>query len=224
MFYDETVAIKSCEEDPYLIFDLIKENHKKVVSYIMSKKMIDINITDIDGNDLLQVLLKKGWYDLVEKNIKNKKWDVNHQNKNGDTFAHILVTIKYLNVINIIKLLLKNPKFIPNIRNNNGETILDKSINENYIYTTIKILEDKRFNNIDLVSIRKLYDSYIRSNNYGLYSKINNLDVIVDTLGEKELLPNVNKLILQIIKNIDRIKEQFMDNKYTYLDSLIYSD
>ena len=36
----------------------------------------------------------------------------------------------------------KNKDFLPNIKNNKGETILDKSINDNYIYTTVKILED----------------------------------------------------------------------------------
>mgnify|MGYP000599229874 CR=1 FL=1 len=41
---------------------------------------------------------------------------------------------KYLDVMEIIKQLLKNIKFIPNIRNKKGQTILDKSINNNYIY------------------------------------------------------------------------------------------
>ena len=33
-------------------------------------------------------------------------------------------------------------EFLPNIKNNKGETILDRSINGNYIYTTVKILEE----------------------------------------------------------------------------------
>ena len=222
MFYDETTAIKNCEEEPSLIFELINENHKEVVDIILAKKKININTTNYDGNDILQALLKKGWYDLVEKNMKNKDWDINHQNNNGDTFAHILVSIKYLDIINIINILLKNNKFIPNIRNKKGETILDKSINEKYIYTTIKILEDKRFNNIDLVSIRKLFDSYIKNNNYGTYSKLNNLDAIVTNLIEKELLPTVNKVLEEITGNLEIIKEQFMYNKFTFLDSVIY--
>ena len=96
-----------------------------------------------------------------------------------------------------------------------------EKINEKYIYTTVKILEDKRFNNIDLVSIKKLYDSYIKNNNYGTYSKLNNLEIIVDNLSLKDLLPTVNKLLDEITENIDKIKEQFLNNKLTYLDSLI---
>lgn len=221
MFYDETTAVKSCEEEPSLIFEMIKEGHHDLVDYILTKKKVNINTTDQEGNDILQSLLKKGWYDLVEKHMKNKEWDVNHQNRNGDTFAHILVTIKYLDIIKIINQLLKNNKFIPNIRNKKGETILDRSINEKYIYTTVKILEDKRFNNIDLISIKKLYDSYIKNNNYGTYSKLNNLEIIVDNFSLKDLLPTVNKLLDEITENIDKIKEQFLNNKLTYLDSLI---
>lgn len=82
-------------------------------------------------------------------------------------------------------------------------------------------MEDKRFNNIDLISIKKLYDSYIKNNNYGTYSKLNNLEIIVDNLSLKDLLPTVNKLLDEITENIDKIKEQFLNNKLTYLDSLI---
>ena len=101
-------------------------------------------------------LLKRGQYELVLKHMKNKKLNINHQNYDGDTFAHILVSINYVNVLEIIKALVKNKEFLPNIKNNMGETILDKSINDNYIYTTVKILEDKRFNNIDIVSFKNL--------------------------------------------------------------------
>ena len=74
--------------------------------------------------------------------------------------------INYLEVKEIIEKLLKRVEFMPNIKNNKGETILDKSINNNYIYTTAKILSDRRFNNINMVSFKNLYDTYIKSNNY----------------------------------------------------------
>ena len=106
------------------------------------------------------IMLKKGWYEGVLKHMKNKEWQVNHQNKQGETFAHILVSKNYREVLEIIKQLQKNKNLIPNIRNKKGETILDKSINEHYIYTTVKILEDDRFNNIDLVSFKNLYENY----------------------------------------------------------------
>lgn len=221
MFYDEKNTIESCEEEPSLIFNVIMEGHKQVVEKIVSKKDYNFNITDENGNNVLQALLSKNWYDLVLKALKNKNIDINHQNNQGNTFAHILVTRKYLDVMDIIKLLLKKEQFIPNIRNKKGETILDKSINDNYIYTTIKILEDERFNNIDLVSFKNLYDNYIKSNNYGIYSKINNLEVILDNLVDKELLPKVKSLVNTLINNFETIKNEVINNDTKELDKMI---
>ena len=222
MFYDETQAIKKCEEDPSLIFNLIDEDHKELVDKILTEKKVDINTTNYDGNDILSYMLKKNWNDLVLKYMKNKKWNINHQNKDGDTFAHILVMKKYLDVMEIIKQLLKNIKFIPNIRNKKGETILDKSINNNYIYTTVKILEDKRFNNIDLMSFKNLYESYIKNDNYGAYSKMNNLEIIIDNLEEKELLPKVEKIVEKIKEDYEQIKSQVINHELKYLDDIVY--
>ena len=223
MFYDEAKAIKACEEEPSLIFELIREEHFKLVDLLLTKKKVDINICDELGNNVLVRLLKKGQYDLVLKHMKNKKWDVNHQNNEGDTFAHILVLHNYVNVLEIINTLKKNKNFMPNIKNNKGETILDKSINDNYIYTTIKILEDHRFNNINVISFKNLYDTYIKTNHYGKYTKLTNLQIILDNLEDKTLLPNMQKLISTVKANFDVIKEEVMNNKTKELDNIITS-
>lgn len=222
MFYDEKQAIEKCEEEPSQIFNLIDEGHLELVDKILRKRNTDINIVNENEDDILSYLLKKNHYDIVLKHMKKKDWNVNHQNKDGDTFAHILVTKKYLEVIDIIKQIHKNKNFIPNIRNKNGETILDRSINNNYIYTTVKILEDERFNNIDLVSFKKLYEKYIRNDNYGVYSKMNNLEVIVDNLKDKELLPKLTKIINALTNNIEEIKQLVKNNDIKTLDNMIY--
>ena len=49
--------------------------------------------------------------------MKKKEWDVNHQNLDGNTFAHYLVSINYVAVLDIIKQLRKNKNFLPNIKN-----------------------------------------------------------------------------------------------------------
>ena len=154
--------------------------------------------------------------------MKKKEWDVNHQDKTGNTFAHILVTKKYLEVIDIIKQLHKNKNFLPNIRNKQGETILDRSINNSYIYTTVKILEDERFNNIDLISFKNLYEKYIKNDNYGTYSKMNNLEVIVDNLKEKELLPKLTKIINSLTNNFEEVKKLVKTGDIKSLDNMIY--
>lgn len=222
MFYNETKAIELVGEDPSLVFELIKEDHLDLVDKLLKKKIVDINICDEAGNNILVRLLKHGAYDLVLEHMKNKDWDVNHQNLDGNTFAHILVSINYVNVVDIINRLKKNKNFLPNIKNNKGETILDKSINDNYIYTTVKILEDSRFNNIDVVSFKHLYDTYIKSNKYGKYSKLNNLEIIVNSLTDKNLLPRMERLIEFIKSNFDLIKEEVLNSqKSTRIDAII---
>lgn len=222
MFYNETKTIELVEEDPSLVFDLIKEGHIEFVDMLLKKKIVDINICDDAGNNILVRLLKCGAYDVVLRHMTNKEWDVNHQNLDGNTFAHVLVAINYVNVVDIITKLKKNKEFLPNIKNNKGETILDKSINDNYIYTTVKILEDSRFNNIDVVSFKHLYDTYIKSNKYGKYSKLTNLEVIVNNLTDKELLPRMEKLIEIINNNFEFIKQEVLNNqKSTRIDAII---
>lgn len=224
MFYNETKTIELVEEEPSLVFELIKEGHIEFVDMLLKKKIVDINICDDAGNNILVRLLKCGAYDVVLDHMGNKDWDVNHQNLDGNTFAHVLVAINYVNVVDIINKLKRNKEFLPNIKNNKGETILDKSINENYIYTTVKILEDSRFNNIDVVSFKHLYDTYIKSNKYGKYSKLTNLEIIVNNLTEKKLQPRMEKIIDFITDNFDSIKEEVLSNqKSTTIDEVIYN-
>lgn len=222
MFYDVDKTMRVVEEEPSLIFELIKEGHIELVDRLLKKKKVDINTCDDAGNSVLVRLLRHGDYDVVLNHMGNKDWDVNHQNLDGNTFAHYLVSINYVNVMEIIKKLTKNKDFLPNIKNNKGETILDKSINDNYIYTTVKVLEDSRFDNIDVVSFKNLYDTYIKSNRYGKYSKINNLEVILDSLTEKDLLPRMKKLVGFIQNNFDKIKEEVLTSqKSVCMDSII---
>lgn len=219
MFYSMTQAESACEEEPSLIFSLIKESDKDVVSKIISKDNYDFSIVDSFGNNVIMALLKNKYYDLVLKYID--KVDINHQNNDGDTIMHLLVVNNYANTKEIMDYILNNKKFIPNIKNNLGETILDKSINSNYLYTTIKILGDQRFNSIDIYSFKNLYETYIKSNNYGKYSKLSNLEIILDNLVDKELLPRMNKLISLIYNNLDSIKNDFYISKTEKIDNLI---
>ena len=222
MFYDEEKTIKACEENPALIFELIREEHFELVDKLLSKKKVNLNTTDSSGNDVVTRLLKAKSFDLVLKYMKNTEWNINHQNNEGNTFAHYLVSINYVYVVDIIKAIRRRKDFIPNLKNEKKETILDKSINENYIYTTLKILEDKRFNNIDVVSFKKLFNAYIKSSYYGKYSKLNNLQIIIGSLSKKDvLLPNMKQLLDEIKDNMDQIKTEIMSNKSKSLEKII---
>lgn len=222
MFYDETVAMEEVSEDPSLVFELIKEGHTDFVDKLLSKRIVSINTTD-DGleDSLMMKLLKVGRYDIVLKYMNDKDFDINYQNKEGDTFAHILVGIHYVAVVEIINKLKKNKNFIPNIKNNKGETILDKSINDKYIYTSVKILEDTRFDNIDILSFRNLYNAYIKNREYGRYARLTNLDMILENLDKKELLPRMEVLVSTIKNNYEEVKKGLMKNNLKVIDEII---
>lgn len=223
MFYDEIQAIEKCEEEPSQIFNLIDEGHIELVDKLLRKKKFNINVTNENEDDVLSYLLKKGYYDLVLTHMKRKDWNINHQNKDGESFAHILVRKKYLEVLDITKELYKNKKFIPNMRNKNGETILDISLYKDNIYTAVKTLKDKRFNNIDLMSFKNLYEKYVKDEKYGTYSKMTNLEELIKNLKDKPLLPKLNKLVVTITDNMDDIKNTIKEGNIDNLDKIVYS-
>ena len=222
MFYDETQATTACEEEPSLIFELIKEGHLELVGKLIKKKIVSLNTIDQDSNTVLMRLLKSKKYDLVEKYMNEIESNINHQNKDGNTFAHLLATKDYLNIVNIIKKLKRNKEINPNIRNNEGQTILDIAISTGNLCTTLKLLEDKRFNNIDLVSFNNLYNTFIKSDEFGKYTKLTNLETIVNELSKKaKLLPKVKEIVDLVKKNFDIIKNELMNNKLTFMDNIV---
>jgi len=223
MFYDEKHAIKACEDEPSYVFNLIKDGHFNVVDNIISNNIVNINTCDVASNNVMMRLLKAKQYDLVLKFMKKRNWNVNHQNLDGNTFGHILAQDNSVSALNIVEQLTKKKNYISNIKNNKGETVLDKAINSHYTYTTFKILEDKRFNDIDILSFRNLCNAYINNLYYGKYSRINNLDIIIDNLDKKELVPSMRELLDNIVLNIDVIRSEVMKSRSLCLDSIINS-
>ena len=226
MFYDETKTINACDNDPALIFELLKEEHMELLDRILSRKSFDINVVDNEGNNILMKLLKKGYFDIVMKHLKNKDLDINHQNNLGNTLSHILLSINNIKTVDIYKEIRKNKKFNPNIKNYEGETILDISIKNESTYITSKILWDSRFNEVGLASFKKYYDAYIKNSAYGKYSKLCNLELIVGSLSVRDLTPKVKKIIDYFRENFDIIKEEVINNKTksmdVYLDEVIF--
>ena len=222
MFYDEEQAVKACEEEPSLIFELMKEGHMQLVDFLLKKKKVSLKTMDQEGNTVLMKLLKMKQYDLVEKYINDLDSDINHQNNEGNTFAHLLATKDYVHTANIIKKLRRNKEFMPNIRNNEGKTILDLAISTGNLCTTLKLLEDKRFNDIDLVSFTNLYNTFVKSEEFGKYTKLMNLETIISELSKKSrLLPRVEEIISLVKKNFDIIKNELMNNKLTFMDNIV---
>ncbi len=221
MFYDMNQAVNACVDDPSMVFNVIKCGYFEVIEELIRKNKIDVNICDTNGNDVVTRLLKAKQYDLVLQLMKKRKWDVNHKNNDGNTFGHILALDNSIATLSIFSQLTKNKNYLPNIKNNNGETVLDKAINNNYLCTAFKILEDKRFNNIDISSFRKLCQACLKNVYYGKYAKLNNLEVIVGSLEKKDLRPSMEKLMVRINERFDDIKNELMSNCCSLLDEII---
>ena len=224
MFYDEDQATKACEEEPSLVFELIKEGHMDLVDKLLKSKIVSLNEVDEDNNTVLMKLLKVKQYDLVEKYINNSDYDINHQNKDGNTLIHLLSSKDYLHIASIIKKLRRNKEVNPNIRNNEGKTALDIAISMDNLCTTLKLIEDKRFNNIDVISFTNLYNKFIKSEKFGKYSRLTNLEIVIKELSKKtKLLPRMEELVDLIKKNYDIIKNEIMSNRLTFIDTIVNS-
>ena len=223
MFNDETKAYDACVEEPSKVFQLIKFGHYEVVVKLIEDNKVNINICDSVGNNVVMKLLRLREYSLVERLLKKRNLDVNHQNDEGDTLGHILALDSSAMAVSILANLMSKKKYLPNIRNNKGETILDRSLKNNYTCTALKIIEDKRFDDIDVSCFRKLYNICLKNNDYGKYSKITNLEIIVGNLAKKDLIPSLEEIIMKIKENIELIKKEIMSNRLYLLDRIINS-
>jgi len=223
MSNEEQRLLRDYLEDENLIFNFIKQGYYDVIDNLIENNKVNANLVDSVGNDVLMRLLKAKQYDLVIKLMKKRNWDVNHTNEEGDTLGHLLARDNSISALRIVEELTKKKNYIPNIENNKGETALDKAINGNYLYAAFKFLEDKRFDNIDVISFMNLYKMCIKNNYYGKYSKLNNLEVIVESLDKKELVPNVRGIVDKINNNMDKIKYELMNNGYSMLDFIVKS-
>ena len=223
MFNSEQQIFMACSEEPSLIFNLVKRGCYEMVEELVDTNKVNVNVCDNMGNDLVTRMLKAQQYDLVLKFMKKRNWDVNHQNNDGNTFGHILALDDSFAALKIVEQLTKKKNYIPNLKNNKGETVLDRAISNNYIFTAFKILEDKRFNSIDVVSFKKLCNSCVKNTYYGKYAKLNNLEIIVNNLEKKELDSTLKNVVEEISDNMDVIKTEIMKNKSLLLDSIIES-
>lgn len=223
MFYAEEQALLACEEEPSLIFELMKEGYFELVDNLLRRKKVSVATTDESGNNVLMKLAKLHKYELVNKYLSKDKDIINHQNNDGDTLLHILATRNYMKVAGIIKKLKRNDELAFNLKNNEGKTILDIAIEKDNLTTAFKILEDKRFNNIDVMSFLSFYKTFIKNREYGKYTKLSNLEIMVSNLEKKnELLPMIDKLVNMISDNFDHIKKELMRNKLTSMDNIIH--
>ena len=213
----------SCKEEPSKIFHYIKNGNYDIVYDLVINNIVSINETDCVGNDVLTRLLRAREYDIVLELIKKRNWNVNHQNDEGNTFAHILARDDSIMAVKVMDQLTKKNNFIPNIKNNNDETAMDIAINNKHLCTAFKLLEDKRFNNINIFSFRNLYEASIKNKVYGRYSKLMNFELIVDSLSKKELDSSMKSFIKVLYDNLDSIKIEFLNNRFSLIESLIYN-
>ena len=211
----------TCKDDPSSVFNLIKEGKYELVYDLVNKNIVNVNTLDCVGNDVVTRLLKAKQYDYVIELMKKKNWNVNHQNYEGNTFGHILAQDNSIMASKVAEQLTKKSNYLPNIRNKKGASAMDIALSNNYLCTAFKILEDKRFTEIDIFSFKNLFNVSIQNKNYGKYSRITNLEIIVENMEKKELSSSLKRIIDIIKNNMEAIKWEIMNNKYNILESII---
>ena len=194
------------KEDPTLIFTYIRRGNYELAYELVDKNIVSINTLDSIGNDVMTKLLKAKQYEYVIQLMKKRNWNVNNQNDEGNTFGHILAMDNSPMAVKVVEALTKKSNYIPNLKNKKHETAMDIALNNNYLCTAFKLLEDKRFNEIDFSSFKNLFMTSIENKYYGKYSKITNLEIIVDSLEKKDLSDTLNDLIECIVENLEKIK------------------
>ena len=208
-------------EEPYLIFQYIKEGNEEAIETLINNNQINVNLVDNLGNDVISRLLKAKMYDYVFILMKKKNWKVNHQNEEGNTFGHLLAQDNSIQAVKVFEELIKKRNYIPNIKNNNNETALDISLNNNYLGCAFKILQDKRFNCISMLSFKQLLKVTLNNKLYGKYSKITNLEIIVENFEKKELDSEIKKYVNFLSENMDQIKNDIMIGKVSLIRQII---
>ena len=212
--------MKMMEEIPS-VFTLIKNGDFDTVEELIMDNDINVNEVDGVGNDVVTRLLKAKQYELVIEVMKKRNWDVNHQNDDGNTFGHILACDDSAMAVKVMECLTNKKNYLPNIKNHKGETAMDIAISNHFLCTAFKLLEDKRFSDIDVFSFKNLVNICINNKAYGRYSKITNLEIIVENLEKKDLNMGMENLVEHIHDNMDAIKHDFMNNKTNILESII---
>ena len=212
--------MKIMEEIPS-VFTLIKNGDFDIIEKLIMDNDIIVNEVDGVGNDVVTRLLKAKQYELVIEVMKKRNWDVNHQNDDGNTFGHILACDDSAMAVKVMECLTNKKNYLPNIKNHKGETAMDIAISNHFLCTAFKLLEDKRFNDIDVFSFKNLVNICINNKVYGRYSKITNLEIIVENLEKKDLNVGMENLVDHIQDNMDAIKNDFMNNKTNILESII---
>ena len=213
-------AIKAIEEDPSIIFELIKTDNDELLNHMLDESLIDVNLVSSNNDNLAIKLLKSAKYELVLKVIKNKNWNVNYQNDDKETFGHILAKINNVAVVPVFKELKKNKNFDINIRNKDDKTIFDISVESHNAYVSTKIIEDERFNDINIFEFLKFYETYIDTNEYGKYSKINMIDSIL-TMDGRYVNTRMQELLNHLKDNVKNIKKDIENDDYNLLKSII---
>ena len=221
MTKQEQTIYNSCKEEPSLIFSYMKQGEFEIVEKLLRDNIVNVNVVDVVGNSVLVRLLKAKQYELVLEFMKKRNWNVNSSNEDGNTFGHILAQDNSVMAVKVVEQLTKKKNYIPNLKNKRGETALDIALSNSYLCTAFKLLEDKRFNDISIFSFKNLLDVTIRNKGFGKYSKISNLEIIVENLEKKELDSGIKTLVDNISNNMDAIKDDIMNNKSSLLESIL---
>ncbi len=206
---------------PTDIFYLIRTGKKKEINDLIDSNGFDVNQKDTIGNDVVSRLVLDGFYEEALKLVNKKTWNINNININGDSIIHILGLKNNLGSMKVFNEIIKKKKLDLNIVNNNNLRSIDITISNNNLYMTLNILKKSDLNNMDEDLLKKIFNKFIYNDSYGKYSKISNLETIIDSFNHKKLSYKIRRIINKIRDNFNLIKENIMNNNINIINTIM---
>ena len=206
---------------PTDIFYLIRTGKKKEINDLIDSNGFDVNQKDTIGNDVVSRLVLDGFYEEALKLVNKKSWNINNININGDSIIHILGLKNNLGSMKVFNEIIKKKKLDLNIVNNNNLRSIDITISNNNLYMTLNILKKSDLNNMDEDLLKKIFNKFIYNDSYGKYSKISNLETIIDSFNHKKLSYKIRRIINKIRDNFNLIKENIMNNNINIINTIM---
>lgn len=178
-------------EDNKKVFDILDKSD--LVKEIL--ELIDIEISNESGDNILFTAIKNNYLDTVKILISSEKFDIRDRDKNGDS---ILMTSISLKEANLFRYLIKISKEILNFTNNKGKNILDIAIENRKPLIINLILNNENFKRVN--ESKSLIDI--------IFSKEESLKIEILKILIKEDFKFEKEDIERLIKN----KEDLSDN------------
>ena len=193
----------------------IEEKDDEIIEYYLNKNLINLNLTNLDGNTPLHLYLitykdsiNSINFKILEKIIKNT--NLNIQNHNGNTPLHILSLFNLLE--KLYEILVKKELNIF-IQNYKGKTVYSSFNNKNRL---LELAVNSYYNNLkseQLIIDWEIKCSLIKENKLNEFDINTNLKKLDKINNEKDCFDKIKNVIIKENRSIPKIKNINFDFK-----------